>query len=125
VGHGWAVGANGTILRTIDSGQIWVSQSWNGANYADYDFTSVSTPDGDSGWVVGQPAATCGSSCPSGPIVINLSNGGQTNPVPQTSGASSIQAVGSIDPGNSNTAWIVGSNGTILETFTGGNGATE
>ncbi|HEX4051138.1 MAG TPA: YCF48-related protein [Steroidobacteraceae bacterium] len=125
VGNGWAVGANGTILRTIDSGQTWVSQSWTGIDYADYDFTSVSTPDGDSAWVIGQPATTCVVSCPSAPIVINLSNGGQTNPVQQTTGASSIQAVGSVDPENPNTAWIVGSNGAILETFTGGNGPPE
>jgi photosystem II stability/assembly factor-like uncharacterized protein len=106
-GAGWAVGADGTVLRTTDSGQHWTSQAWSDTTV---NFTSVSTADGKSAWATGQTNSGT-------PIVIYTSNAGTTWAAQKT-GAQALTSVQAVDP---NTAWIVGPNGAILKTLTGGN----
>lgn len=105
-GFGWAVGQGGTILRTTDSGLTWKAQSWSDATV---NFTSVSTADGQSGWIVGQDTngvATVIYTCDGGTIW-NVEDAGSQN----------VLAVTSVD---THTGWIVGQHGTILKTMTSG-----
>jgi photosystem II stability/assembly factor-like uncharacterized protein len=106
IGTGWAVGSNGTVLKTTDRGQHWMSQSWSDGSV---NFTSVSTPEGMNVWATGKTSL-------GRPIVINSSDGGKTWAV-QPTGAHALVSVKGID---ASTAWVVGPDGAILKTLTGG-----
>jgi photosystem II stability/assembly factor-like uncharacterized protein len=117
-GTGWAVGASGTIEKTTDSGHSW--STWTSANWnettinftalASYNFTAVSTADGKNAWAIGQ------SLTGAVPLLIVSNDGGSTWHSQRT-GAQSLASVVGID---GNTGWLVGANGSILKTLTGG-----
>jgi len=100
----WAVGAEGTLLKSEDSGAKWTVSKVAGTNLTlrDIKFASAKV-----GWIVGD-----------GGLILATQDGGKTWRQ-QTSGTAltlfSIQAV------DINTAWIAGSNGLVLATGNGGN----
>jgi photosystem II stability/assembly factor-like uncharacterized protein len=117
-GTGWAVGASGEIVKTTDFGHTW--NIWTSANWVDktisfsrlsgYNFASVSTPDGVNVWAIAQAPTS------SLPIIVVSKDGGATWHSQRT-GAQSLASVAVID---ANSAWLVGANGSILKTLTGG-----
>jgi photosystem II stability/assembly factor-like uncharacterized protein len=100
----WAVGTDGTLLKSEDSGAKWTVVKLPSANAAlrDIRFANAKV-----GWIVGD-----------GGTILATQDGGKTWRQ-QASGTSlplfTIQAV------DSNTAWITGMNGLVLATGTGGN----
>jgi photosystem II stability/assembly factor-like uncharacterized protein len=143
-GTGWAVGDKGTILKTTDNGRTW--KAWSAANWIDstmsfadvshYCFNAVSTPDGANVWAIGQPIGqkgtlgqeatpcnrssfaqpACSPSCKPAILVYSADDGATWKTQP--TGAQFILSVAGV---NANSAWIVGTNGTILKTMTAGN----
>jgi len=99
---GLAVGSNGTILKTINSGTSWTIQTSGTIN----ELYSLHFENNNIGWVVG----VLGS-------ILKTTNGG-TNWAAQSSGTiNRLESVHFID---SNTGWSVGASGTILKTTNGG-----
>ncbi len=52
--HGWAVGANGTIINTINGGNAWTAQN-SGVSVS---LNGVKFIDNVKGWAVGENGAT-------------------------------------------------------------------
>lgn len=102
---GWAVGYNGTIMKTTNGGSNWSVQSVG----AGYILESVDFADVNTGWTVGWNF--------SGGKIFKTTNGG-TNWLAQSSGID--YDLYSTDFINASTGWIVGSFGTILKTTNGG-----
>ncbi|MFO1385730.1 MAG: PKD domain-containing protein [Chitinivorax sp.] len=99
---GWAVGLNGTVVRTTNAGLTWLNQ-YTGTSST---LNALRALDANTAWTVGDNG-----------VILKTSNGGQ-NWLPQSSGASvSLQALALLD---ANTAWAVGSEGVILKTSDGG-----
>ncbi|HMQ69772.1 MAG TPA: YCF48-related protein, partial [Ignavibacteria bacterium] len=107
---GWAVGFSGTIIKTTDGGNSWISQT-SGVSHHLYSvcFTNSST-----GWAVGLGFGQKGG------IILNTKNGG-TNWITQlNTGSDWLNSV--YFPNNftnSNTGWAVGlgpSGGIIYKT---------
>ena len=97
---GWAV-ARGTILKTTDGGTTWSPQTSGTTSL----LFSVYFTDANTGWIAG-----------SGTILKTI-NGG-TAWSSQTSGTTNtLRSVYFTDGDN---GWVVGGNGTILKTMTGG-----
>jgi photosystem II stability/assembly factor-like uncharacterized protein len=136
---GWAVGANGVVLKSIDAGANWTATSPAGVT-----LTAASFVNDNDGWVAGAGGLLMhtingGSSwLQSSPTVVNLNdvmfvdasrgwavgnsgtvlrttNGG-TNWITSTPTPSALNAVYFI---NANTGWAVG-NGVALRTTNGG-----
>lgn len=99
---GWAVGWNGTILKTTNGGNTWLSQS-SGTTQKLYSVKFISE---NIGWVVGWAGT-----------ILKTTNGGSSWQS-QSSGTNEwLNSVGFVD---NNTGWAVGYNGTILRTTNGG-----
>jgi photosystem II stability/assembly factor-like uncharacterized protein len=96
--HGFAVGSNGTILRSTNGGFNWASQNSTTANYLYGCYQWVP----DLAWVCGDNGT-----------ILKTINGGTTW-VPQPSGTAN--ALLSIIVPNSTTGWAVGTLGTLLKT---------
>ena len=105
-GLGWVVGQGGTVLRTTDSGRTWQSQNWADSTV---NFSSVSTADGRSGWVVGHN--------PNGEVTVIYTCDGGNTWISESAGSQNVLAVAAVD---AHTAWIGGQYGTILKTMTSG-----
>lgn len=100
--NGWAVGLNGTIVRTSDAGVTWLNQ-YTGTSSA---LNSLKAVDTNTAWVVGDNG-----------VVLKTTNAGSTW-APQSSGASvSLRSLSAID---ANTAWAVGEQGVVIKTTDGG-----
>jgi photosystem II stability/assembly factor-like uncharacterized protein len=102
----WAVGDNGSILKTIDGGAAWVTQSSKTTNH----LTSISAVDINTAWAVG-----------AGGTILKTKDGGRTwgtvSPVTPTSvTTANLYSVAAVD---ANTAWAVGDGGIILKTTDG------
>ena len=98
--HAWAVGSDGTILATADSGASWQPRTSNTTQ----DLGSVGFVDAQRGWAVGR----------NGTILATTDGGASWQP--QTS-AEALASVGFVD---AQRGWVVGGNGTILATADGG-----
>ncbi|HQF43480.1 MAG TPA: YCF48-related protein, partial [Ignavibacteriaceae bacterium] len=97
----WAVGSNGTILKTTNSGVNWIAQT-SGTTKA---LTSINFIDSNTGWAVGASGT-----------ILKTTNGGEVW-FTQSSGISrEIKSVCFID---SNTGWVAYA-GNILKTTDGG-----
>jgi len=105
---GWAVGRNGTILKTTNGGTNWTAQTSGRTSWL-YDIHFVSST---TGWVVGYTGGT----------ILKTTNGG-TNWTAQTSGTTKI--FWGVHFVSSTTGWIVGGSGTILKTTNGGTNWTS
>jgi photosystem II stability/assembly factor-like uncharacterized protein len=105
--HGWAVGYDGTILRTQDGGSTWTTLR-NGTGEYLY---SVYFLDKNTGWV-------CGQKNPPGVEVLLKTTDGGNHWYPRStgSGAISLSAVCFV---NADSGWIVGDD-KILRTVDGG-----
>lgn len=98
----WAVGDNGTILKTIDGGVTWNSQK---SGVTDY-LRGVVAVDSKTAWAVGDNGA-----------ILKTEEGGATW-ISQPSGTSVL--LHGISAVNASIAWAVGDSGTILKTIDGG-----
>ena len=105
-GHGWAVGAAGTILVTSDGGATWAVPS--APVPTSHDLAAVTFTDADHGWAVGA----------AGTILVT-GDGGATWAVPSAPVPTShdLAAVTFTDADH---GWAVGAAGTILVTSDGG-----
>ncbi len=97
---GWAVGANGVVLKSSDAGANWTATSPAGVT-----LTAASFVNDNEGWVVGF-----------GGLVMHTTNGGAnwslTSPT-----AVNLNDVMFVD---ANHGWAVGNSGTVLRTTNGG-----
>jgi hypothetical protein len=100
--NGWAVGSNGSILRSLDGGESWTTQPSGTTNY----LSSVYFHDTSTGWVVGNEG-----------LILKTVDGG-THWIAQGSGITVwLRSVWFQD---SQTGWAVGANGVFLMTTDGG-----
>jgi photosystem II stability/assembly factor-like uncharacterized protein len=100
---GYATGWYGTILKTTNGGNNWISQNYS----YPWGFEAVYFSSENTGWITGE-----------GGTIIHTTNGGQTW-YPQNSGTNVIFIF--IRFINSLTGWAAGYNGTIVKTTDGGN----
>ena len=114
---GWAVGQNGStpnirgiVMKTIDSGKTWNSQSITNT----YILHSVYFVDANTGWAVGDTALGTGG-ITSG-VILKTTNGGSTW-ITQVSGPKYLY-IKSVHFINANTGWAAGSK--VLKTVDGG-----
>ena len=98
----WSVGNDGSIQKTVDSGNTWETQ-FSGTENVLY---SVYFADEMTGWSVGQYG-----------IILKTTNGGGEWKTLASGTSNNLQSVYFID---SNTGWIVGRSGTIMKTIDGG-----
>jgi photosystem II stability/assembly factor-like uncharacterized protein len=101
---GWAVGSGWTVLKTIDGGLHWVSQSV--PIDADPYLKGVCFVDSLVGWVVGSSGT-----------ILRTSDGGATWEVQR---AGTLFGLRRVAFANGDEGWAVGSRGTILHTANGG-----
>ena len=145
--HGWAIGDNGTILRTTDGG-TWLQQAsptsntlfgitfgnfsfgWMvGGEFTNYTGTILRTTDGGNSWFVqasGLPNILYGLSFPNGMygwavgengLITHTTNGGATWNSQTSTTTSFLFWCTFRDTIN---GWAVGDNGTVLHTNNGG-----
>jgi photosystem II stability/assembly factor-like uncharacterized protein len=100
---GWVCGTVSTMRKTTNSGTNWAAQTLSGGTTT---MTCVNFIDANSGWATGLTGR------------INFTVNGGTNWITQTS--PSANNLNSIFMLNSTTGWIVGDNGTVMKTTTGG-----
>lgn len=100
---GWAVGNNGTILKTTDKGETWLVYETG----VQSDIRAVSFSDSLHGWAVGENG-----------LILKTTNGGADW---QVLASGSVEVLTSVYFVNSLKGCVVGSNGTILRTTNGGN----
>jgi len=99
---GWAVGENGTIINTVNGGNVWKSQlSFSNEFLTDVHFVNEST-----GWVSGRNGT-----------LLRTINGGSTWTSSNTGTNHDLVGVHFV---NNTTGWVVGQNGTILKTTNAG-----
>lgn len=101
---GWAVGGGWTVLKTVDGGLNWVSQSV--PTDIDPYFKGVCFADSLEGWVVG-----------SNGTILHTTDGGATWQVQLPGTLFGLRRVKFVDP---DQGWAVGFGGTILHTDNGG-----
>lgn len=110
--QGWAVGGEGTILRTTNGGQSWQAQS-SGAGFAD--LVSVHFINANTGWATGFD----GFFSPG--VILRTDNGGQTWVAQPQDNSDGVEwtRVFFVDETN---GWILGSTGSagLLRTTNGG-----
>jgi photosystem II stability/assembly factor-like uncharacterized protein len=104
--HGWAVGDNGTIIRTVD-GTNWAVQ----ASGVTHSLFGISFGNSSSGWIVGGEGTNLTG------VILNSTDGGaswhtQLNGVPHILYGASFP--------NALTGWAVGELGYVLHTTNGG-----
>lgn len=100
---GWAVGNAGTVLKTTDGGDSWISQ-FSGAAWQH--LYSIAFVDAQTGLAVGY-----------GGTILKTSNGGTTWTVQSSGTGNTLLSIALAD---AQTGWIVGDLGTILKTTDGG-----
>ncbi|MCX6834906.1 MAG: YCF48-related protein, partial [candidate division Zixibacteria bacterium] len=100
--HGWAMGGQGRVIYSIDSGKIWTLQS----TPTSFALSGAVFLDTQTGWISGDHGT-----------ILHTGDGGQTW-VAQSSGTIlDLRAICFVD---SQHGWAVGSGGTILGTANGG-----
>jgi photosystem II stability/assembly factor-like uncharacterized protein len=107
---GYAVGENGTILKSADTGKTWIYQTSENSGLPRI-WSSVYFTDPNNGFVVGQRG-----------LIMQDSNGDSTWGW-QTSWTS--QFLNSVYFTDAHTGFVVGDSGIILKTTDGGNGVNE
>src|SRR3989338_7522657 len=105
---GWAVGATGTILKTVNGGVSWTPQT-SGTTDALY---SVHFASRDTGWAVGGYVGEFSRS-----VILRTTDGGASW-TPQNGGAAS--PLHSVHFVNSALGYAVGDGGVALKTVNGG-----
>lgn len=104
--RGWAVGENGTIIKTINGGTTWAQQEIDGS-LSSVSLRSVYFTDAQNGIVVGDAGT-----------MLTTTDGGTTwTLLSQPPTTQDLKRVKFTDASN---GWIVGGNGVILRTTTGG-----
>ena len=101
-GHAWAVGAQGTILRSTDFGKSWSPQT-SGTTKTLY---SVSFVDKNNGWAVGESG-----------VVRKTINGGESWEEAPSPSKDTLRSVQFLDK---STGFVVGDQFTISRTSNGG-----
>lgn len=96
--NGWIVGKNGSIRKSTDGGESWISNTSGTSN----DLNSIKFFDSNLGMCVGDAGT------------VLLSTDGGENWITQNLGTT--EALTAIGFTNSTTIWVSGSNGTILNT---------
>ncbi len=110
--NGWAVGADASIIVTIDGGTTWTEQ--NPPTGFSENLNSVYFHDANNGWAVGENGS-----------ILATPDGG-ANWVTQAVPAGFTETLNSVYLQNVNNGWAVGENGSILATPDGGaNWATQ
>lgn len=108
---GWAVGQNGTVLKTVDGGATWAYQDpkLSTSQFNQKDLTGVSFADQSTGWIIGLNG-----------LVRRTSDGGSTwlvQSIPADVGSYNLRSISSAD---ANHAIIVGQYNSIFYTTNGG-----
>lgn len=103
--NGWAVGANGLILHTSDSGTNWDTQTTSTTN----GLGGVYSLDSQNCWAVGEQE-----------LILHTSDGGANWENQHQSGGFTSASLYDVCFVNADTGWAVGSNGKILYTSDGG-----
>ena len=98
---GWAVGANGTVRKTVNAGSTWTNQSTTTTQWNSVYFNSPTI-----GWIAGNGGA-----------VRKTTDGGTTWSA-QTS--NTTQNINSVFFFNVNTGWAAANNGDLQKTTDGG-----
>lgn len=101
----WAVGGEGTVLKSEDSGAKWTQVKLSGGNTS---LRDIKFANSKVGWIVGDNG-----------VILATQDGGKTWHQ-QASGTA--LPLYSIQVADLNTAWITGQNGLVLATGNGGNG---
>ena len=99
---GWTVGYHGTILKTINGGQTWVTQTSGTSS----NLVGVIFVDHQTGWAAGHDG-----------VILKTTNGGQTWAKQLSGTTKHLNYITFIDP---QTGWVAGDQGTILKTTDGG-----
>jgi photosystem II stability/assembly factor-like uncharacterized protein len=99
---GWAVGAAGTILSSMDGGATWTQQS----SRVSETLYAVHFVDASSGWAIGDAGT-----------IIHTIDGGQKWERQQSETSADLRALDFVDPFH---GWVVGKNSTIRATDDGG-----
>lgn len=105
--HGWIVGDNGTIYRTLDGGNTWLVPSILPTSS---DIRGVYFINNQIGWAVRSSGR-----------VLKTTNGGDTWNITNTVTGNTLYSTHFYD---ANTGWAVGNDGTIIKTDDGGNNWT-
>ncbi len=100
--NGWAVGDNGTILRTSDGGTVWSAQTSGVTTH----LNAVRFADAQTGWVVGQAGT-----------IRKTTDGGSSWNAQASGTTADLKSIYFI---NAQTGWVAGTAGTILKTTNGG-----
>lgn len=116
-----AVGSNGTIIQSLDSGETWAPQSSNtgpsqtAPPLKDVDFINV-----NSGWAIGDSLGTA-SGLPD-PTVRRTSNGGQTWQIATVPPVVSQPGHGitGVHFVTTDAGWLIGNPGLVFQTTDGG-----
>ncbi|MFK7948129.1 MAG: YCF48-related protein [Saprospiraceae bacterium] len=107
VNHGWIVGDNGTIYRTLDGGSTWLTPSIIPTSS---DIRGVYFINNMTGWAVRSSGR-----------VLKTTDGGDTWHISNTITSNTLYSIYFYD---ANIGWAVGNNGTIIKTTDGGNNWT-
>ncbi len=106
---GWAVGGNGTILKSVNGGVTWLSQTLPVEFPATESLYGCSFVDANHGWAIGGSATSA--------RILHTDDGGATWSVQTSASQSRPTAIFFVDRYN---GWICGENGTIQRTTDGG-----
>ena len=98
INTGWAVGEGGSMLKSTDGGESWLSKTSGTTN----NLNSIKFYNSNLGMCVGNAGT------------VLLSTDGGESWIFQNVGT--VEALKAVSFANSNTIWIAGSNGTILQT---------
>lgn len=107
---GWAVGEDGTILKTTDSGSEWIIQQ----SVTEQNLTDIQFVDANDGWIVSGYYLSSGEHA----LILKTTNGG-SNWFQQL--ADTTYVLNSVYLLDANTGWAAGGIGTILKTTDAGN----
>lgn len=107
--NGWAVGDNGVIANTIDGGKVglsplagWHLQTNPDSNFPQRTLNGLYALNGNEAWAVGD-----------GGVILHTLNGGQTWNVEAAGTTTSLLTA--VHAEDSSTAYVVGTNGTVLK----------
>ncbi|MCZ7640071.1 MAG: YCF48-related protein [Verrucomicrobia bacterium] len=100
--RGWVVGDSGTVLRTVDGGQSWISQE----TPTKEDLRGVVFVGTELGWAAGRAGT-----------ILHTSDGGQTWEVQDPGTTADLYGIHFAD---AHAGWVVGEGGTVRRTTDGG-----